>query len=1011
MKINLRIVALWSLLGAFLASPHPSQADPANGLPAPEARGQLTVRLDQSKAIVLASISTPITVGRIVFPEKIEPTASGELVVKAATVKVTETGVQMPAAVSSKEYLLENLPAGKYLVSLSLDGKWLAKASFVIKAVPPSPVLPNVALFPKIEGNQARLHAVVTVNSSGWQMTDWGTPVQTETGFNIDAILQAPAPDSVVLPVVVKMEQDYDLGLLNPGFYTVHWKAGNVMQATVRFEIAAPPPARIQLSLLPKVEGLQAKVLAKITFPASGYTVKDWGMPVEREKRFEVAIQIETPPDGFIGTPALVTVEHIYDLGELTIGQYAFSAVIPNVANQNVTFTVGFPTPPPPPPPPPPFLQVKLEPKVIGTVASVKAVLVTPVPAIEVADWGTPELNPEKRQFTVKVTIQPLDLTKENDPAVAGLNHVYELGDLEPGVYGFMLMVGELAKASTQFQVGNIPPPPPPPPPPLPVLSTPVTAAGATQAEFALLLLPILPVDTTSLGDDDLRVTGPNGYDQAAVFLGLEEVDPATGPNAEGLANLTPTDPSLPPEPPILNGRKALYAFPSGQDVGFTAADNGRYEISVQPEAMALLAADGTAGGFVPAGKIGVAMIDIQPPKAKVNAIAEDIVEAKEGPHALTVVFEIPQQVDIGSLGDDDIMVVGFNDRMRRFARFTGVLPTLNADGTTNVSPAEGFAPGLVAGYEIDAPEGQWTAQLNGFYMLMLAADGILTAEGQALPPGNIGGFKVSIVGEPPPPPTDQHAPLVVAEARNLFASPIDETGQALPYTFRILYIDQSGLDVESVQNTAISVNRYGKPIRPGNLEKVAGADLPMFSLPATLDQLTPLDNAATVLEGQYSVAAPDGTWDANDNGHYLVQVPAESVKNTLGNAFKGGPVGGFGVVIWGPAAEGQDLGNGWNKLPGLGYVTVDNFPWVFHSDHGWWFAAESKSNSATLNPDDWFYDVKLSQWVWTKDSIYPWLYSAKESRWLCYFEGTHQPRWFYRDSVQEGESEFLSGE
>lgn len=64
-------------------------------------------------------------------------------------------------------------------------------------------------------------------------------------------------------------------------------------------------------------------------------------------------------------------------------------------------------------------------------------------------------------------------------------------------------------------------------------------------------------------------------------------------------------------------------------------------------------------------------------------------------------------------------------------------------------------------------------------------------------------------------------------------------------------------------------------------------------------------------------------------------------------------------------------------------------FPWLFHTYHGWLFASGS-GNSVI-----WLYDFEMG-WLYTNGLIYPYMFSAIESKWLYYDNGTTSPRQFY---------------
>jgi peptidyl-prolyl cis-trans isomerase A (cyclophilin A) len=84
-----------------------------------------------------------------------------------------------------------------------------------------------------------------------------------------------------------------------------------------------------------------------------------------------------------------------------------------------------------------------------------------------------------------------------------------------------------------------------------------------------------------------------------------------------------------------------------------------------------------------------------------------------------------------------------------------------------------------------------------------------------------------------------------------------------------------------------------------------------------------------------------------------------------------------------------ESVGDGWYNLPWLGhyYSTSDN--WVYHVYHGWLYRPASDMSSI------WLHDQELG-WVWTKESVYPFLYQYSTQGWLYYLSRSSNPRSFY---------------
>ncbi len=94
-----------------------------------------------------------------------------------------------------------------------------------------------------------------------------------------------------------------------------------------------------------------------------------------------------------------------------------------------------------------------------------------------------------------------------------------------------------------------------------------------------------------------------------------------------------------------------------------------------------------------------------------------------------------------------------------------------------------------------------------------------------------------------------------------------------------------------------------------------------------------------------------------------------------------------------------EDLGGGWRRLAWLGdYVPMGTEGWVWHNQHGFFYvAANSIPNSIWLFTSD-------MGWLWTEDTVYPFLYRNNDSSWLWY-NGATNPRWFMNFSNSQWES------
>ncbi len=123
--------------------------------------------------------------------------------------------------------------------------------------------------------------------------------------------------------------------------------------------------------------------------------------------------------------------------------------------------------------------------------------------------------------------------------------------------------------------------------------SDPITAAGGSTTELVGTYQDNVAVDLASLGNSDIRVTGPNGYDELASLVGIN-------PSSPGAAQYQVT---------------YEITAPGGT---WDAGDNGVYTVSVEPNQVS-----DTSGNYVAAGDLGdlVVAIGLDAPVAQIDSI------------------------------------------------------------------------------------------------------------------------------------------------------------------------------------------------------------------------------------------------------------------------------------------------------------------------------------------------------------------------------------------------------
>ena len=84
-----------------------------------------------------------------------------------------------------------------------------------------------------------------------------------------------------------------------------------------------------------------------------------------------------------------------------------------------------------------------------------------------------------------------------------------------------------------------------------------------------------------------------------------------------------------------------------------------------------------------------------------------------------------------------------------------------------------------------------------------------------------------------------------------------------------------------------------------------------------------------------------------------------------------------------------QDLGGGWRRLGWFGdYAPMGQAGWIWHNKHGFFYVATSSTPG-----DVWLFANDMG-WLYTGNTLYPFLYRDSPASWLWY-NGATNPRWF----------------
>lgn len=94
-----------------------------------------------------------------------------------------------------------------------------------------------------------------------------------------------------------------------------------------------------------------------------------------------------------------------------------------------------------------------------------------------------------------------------------------------------------------------------------------------------------------------------------------------------------------------------------------------------------------------------------------------------------------------------------------------------------------------------------------------------------------------------------------------------------------------------------------------------------------------------------------------------------------------------------------SDLAGGFSSSYWLGTVYTASFPWIYHVDHGWLYAAGTGGNTIFL------FDHAAQEWIFTSPSLYPRFYSFGTRSWYYYQPDTNDPRRVYNFSTLRWET------
>ncbi len=286
-------------------------------------------------------------------------------------------------------------------------------------------------------------------------------------------------------------------------------------------------------------------------------------------------------------------------------------------------------------------------------------------------------------------------------------------------------------------------------------ISTITTPGGSTQT-FTVTYSDNVAINVASLDSADIRISGPNGFNQLATLVSVN-------PSGNG----TP--------------RTATYqiAAPGGN---WNAQDNGTYNLFIESGQVR-----DTSNNSIPPWNLGTFTVNIPDttsPTASLNPIPS-ITTSTSSFHIFTVTYTDDVAINTASLDNADILVTGPNG-FSQLAQLFGVNSFSNNTSRT-------------ATYGIFAPGGTWDNPDNGTYTVTMQANQVRDTGNNSVAAGSLGSFVVNIRDTTPPNVTSVSVP----------ANGTYRAGQTLEFTVNfseavtvdtnspppalLIFLDQSG--------------------------------------------------------------------------------------------------------------------------------------------------------------------------------------------------------------------------
>ena len=438
-------------------------------------------------------------------------------------------------------------------------------------------------------------------------------------------------------------------------------------------------------------------------------------------------------------------------------------------------------------------------------------------------------------------------------------------GDSLPSGYSSYSSIGQY------FISGAIVPSGPAIPPTADLTISDISEPGVSTKTFTVRYSDNVAINVSSIGGNDIRVAGPNGYSQLATLVSIDQ-------NSNG----TP--------------RTATYRI-TAPGSEWTESSDGLYTVSILANSVA-----DTEGAFVAARDLGsfrvaipraiyVALMDTNP-----GWTLEGLWQYGRPLYVLSGPTSAPTGTNIlgyNLLGNYEnrlspvyattppIDCVGASSLTLRFKRFLGLksgdianiqISTNGADWSDLWSTSATVAD--TSWQTVQYPLPSWVAGAPALQLRW----GMSSGQTQNDIGWNIDDVVILVNGA-----LDTIAPTATIDSSTTFAA-----STSTPRSFAVTYSDNTAISVATIGATDIIVRApNGSPLSV----EFNALDISTDGTPRT---------------ATYSVIAPDGSWDSADNGIYQIILQSGEVRDVVNNAAAQTLLGTFTVDIAGPATAPQ---------------------------------------------------------------------------------------------------------